>query len=137
MIWDMKTIVDFLVNNPTQYLATIGLDGKPKCRPFMFCTEFDGKLWFATNNSKEVYRELIANPAVELATTSAENAWLRLTGTAIFEDNTEVKQLCLQYPIMEQIYQSPDNPLLAVFYIAQGTAAIDDFSGNPPTEIRL
>ncbi len=133
----MKTIVDFLVNNPIQYLATIGLDGKPKCRPFMFCTEYDGKLWFATNNSKEVYRELIAQPSLELATSSPENAWMRLSGNAVFEDNKEVKQLCLQYPIMEQIYQSPDNPLLTVFYIDSATAAIDDFSGNPPTEYSL
>lgn len=134
---DMKTIVDFLVNNPVQYLATIALDGKPKCRPFMFCTEYDGKLWFATNNSKEVYKELLANPALELATTSADNAWLRLSGHAVFEDNAEVKQLCLQYPIMEQIYQSADNPLLSVFYIDQAAAAIDDFSGNPPKEYTL
>ena len=40
--------------NPVQYLATVGRDGKAKCCPFMFCFEQDGKLWFCTNNTKDV-----------------------------------------------------------------------------------
>ncbi len=42
----MKKVVEFLTANPVQYLATVGRDGKAKCRPFMFCFEQDGKLWF-------------------------------------------------------------------------------------------
>lgn len=133
----MKDIIDFLVNNPVQYLATVGLDGKPKCRPFMFCTELGGKLWFFTNNTKDVYRELMAQPALELAVTSPDNAWLRISGDAVFEDNSEVKHLCLQYPIIEQMFQSADNPQLEVFYIANGSAALDTFDGNPPREFEL
>lgn len=33
----MKEVVEFLQANPVQYLATVGRDGKAKCRPFMFC----------------------------------------------------------------------------------------------------
>ena len=32
----MQKVVDFLQKNPVQYLATVGRDGKAKCRPFMF-----------------------------------------------------------------------------------------------------
>ena len=35
----MKKVVEFLQKNPVQYLATVGRDGKAKCRPFMFCFE--------------------------------------------------------------------------------------------------
>lgn len=42
----MKKVVEFLQENPVQYLATIGRDGKAKCRPFMFCFEKDGNLVF-------------------------------------------------------------------------------------------
>ena len=49
----MKKVVEFLQANPVQYLATVGTDGKAKCRPFMFAGEMDGKLWFCTNNQKE------------------------------------------------------------------------------------
>lgn len=31
----MREVVEFLQANPVQYLATIGRDGKAKCRPFM------------------------------------------------------------------------------------------------------
>ena len=32
----MKRVVEFLNANPVQYLATVGRDGKAKCRSFMF-----------------------------------------------------------------------------------------------------
>ena len=35
----MNEVVKFLQENPVQYLATVGRDGKAKCRPFMFCFE--------------------------------------------------------------------------------------------------
>ena len=46
----MNKVIEFLNANPVQYLATVGRDGKAKCRPFMFAGEMDGKLWFCTNN---------------------------------------------------------------------------------------
>ena len=51
----MNDVVKFLQENPVQYLATVGRDGKAKCRPFMFSDEMDGKLWFCTTNQKDVY----------------------------------------------------------------------------------
>ena len=44
----MQEVIQFLNENPVQYLATVGRDGKAKCRPFMFAGEKDGKLWFCT-----------------------------------------------------------------------------------------
>ena len=62
----MNKVVEFLNANPVQYLATVGRDGKAKCRPFMFAGELDGKLWFCTNNTKDVYKEMcIQNPIVK------------------------------------------------------------------------
>lgn len=58
----MNEVVKFLNENPVQYLATVGQDGKAKCRPFMFAGELEGKLWFCTNSTKEVYKEMQANP---------------------------------------------------------------------------
>ena len=42
----MNEVVKFLQENPVQYLATIGRDGKAKCRPFMFCFEKEGPVHF-------------------------------------------------------------------------------------------
>ena len=58
----MSKVVEFLQANPVQYLATVGRDGKAKCRPFMFSGEMDGKLWFCTNNTKDVYKDMQSKP---------------------------------------------------------------------------
>ena len=86
----MNRVVTFLQENPVQYLATVGRDGKAKCRPFMFALERDGKLWFCTNNQKEVYKDMQENPYVEISVSSPEYAWIRLSGTVVFENNMEV-----------------------------------------------
>ena len=76
----MKKVVEFLNANPVQYLATIGRDGKAKCRPFMFAGELDGKLWFCTNNQKDVYKDMQVNPEIEISVSMArrylKTTWL-------------------------------------------------------------
>ena len=75
----MNKVVEFLNANPVQYLATVGRDGKAKCRPFMFAGELDGKLWFCTNNTKDVYKDMQENPEVEISVSSPEYAWIICT----------------------------------------------------------
>ena len=74
----MNEVVKFLQENPVQYLATVGRDGKAKCRPFMFAGEMDGKLWFCTNNTKDVYKDMQQNPNIEVSVSSPAYAWIRL-----------------------------------------------------------
>lgn len=133
----MSKVVEFLQANPVQYLATVGRDGKAKCRPFMFSGEMDGKLWFCTNNTKEVYQDMLANPEIELSVASPAYAWIRLNGKVVFEDNRAVKEMCLENPIVKGQYQTPDNPIFVVFYLANAHAVITDFSGNPPQATTL
>lgn len=83
----MKKVVEFLNENPVQYLSTVGRDGKAKCRPFMFAGELDGKLWFCTNNQKDVYKDMQQNPEIEISVSSPTYAWIRLNGKAVFENN--------------------------------------------------
>ena len=45
-----------------------------KCRPFMFAGELEGKLWFCTNNQKDVYKDMQANPEIEISVSSPEYA---------------------------------------------------------------
>jgi len=55
-----------------QYLATIGLDGKPKVRPVQYMIIRDRKLWFCTNSEKSMYAELQNNPYVDLCASRLE-----------------------------------------------------------------
>lgn len=128
----MKEVVDFLQANPVQYLATVGRDGKAKCRPFMFCFEKNGKLWFCTNSTKEVYKDMQENPYIEVSVSSPEYKWIRLSGKAVFENNMEIKEGCMASPIVKSQYNTADNPIFEVFYLDDAQAVIADFSGNPP-----
>ena len=123
----MQRVVEFLQANPVQYLATVGRDGKAKCRPFMFCLEKDGKLWFCTNNQKDVYKDMQENPEIEVSIADAAFAWMRLHGKAVFEDNMEVKEACMGN-------RTADNPIFTVLYLEHPHGVIADFSGNPPYE---
>lgn len=133
----MKEVVEFLQANPVQYLATVGRDGKAKCRPFMFCFEKEGKLWFCTNSTKNVYKDIKANPEIEVSVSSPEYAWIRLNGKAVFENNMEVKEACMLNPIVKGQYNEASNPIFEVFYLENAKAVISDFSGNPPKEYNL
>ncbi len=130
----MKKVVNFLQANPVQYLATVGRDGKAKCRPFMFLFEQEGKLWFCTNNTKDVYKDMQANPGIEISVSSPSYEWIRLHGSAKFENNMAVKEGAMENPIVKGQYQTADNPIFEVFYLENAHGAIADFSGNPPYE---
>ena len=133
----MNEVVKFLQENPVQYLATVGRDGRAKCRPFMFAGEMDGRLWLCTNSTKDVYKDMQANPNIEISVSGPTYAWIRLSGRAVFEDNLSAKEMCIRNPIVRSQYQTADNPIFEVFYLADAHAVIADFSGNPPREYSL
>ena len=69
------------------------------------------KLWFCTNNQKDVYKDLQQNPYTELCVSSPAYAWIRLNGKAVFENNRAVKEMCIANPIVKSQYQTADNPI--------------------------
>lgn len=130
----MSKVSEFLTANPVQYLATVGRDGKAKCRPFMFLFEKEDKLWFCTNSTKDVYKDMQENPEIEVSVSSPTYEWIRLHGTAKFENNMAVKEGAMQNPIVKGQYETAENPIFEVFYIENAHGIIADFSGNPPYE---
>lgn len=129
----MKEVVEFLVKSRVQYLATVGIDNKPKVRPFQFMMEEQGKLYFCTSNQKPVYHEISNNENVELCACGENFAWLRLGGRVVFSDDLGLKEKVQEAnPLVKSIYQTPENPAFEVFHLEDATATIADFSGNPP-----
>ena len=63
----MDKVFAFLKENPLQYCATVGLDGKPKVRPFQMMYREGGNLFFCMGAGKAVYAELINNPNLEIS----------------------------------------------------------------------
>lgn len=129
----MNDVLKFLTDNPTFYLATVD-NGKPKVRPFGFVMEFENKLYFCTNNQKDVYNQLKANPYIEISTTSASGEWIRLTGKAVFDSNSAAKAKVLELsPQVAGIYKTPDNPIFEVFFLEDGEATFYSFTSEPKT----
>lgn len=134
----MKEVVNFLKENPVQYFATLGLDGKPKVRPFQFMIERDGKLYFCTNNKKSVFAQLQKCPYVEVTASSAKFKWIRLNGKVVFIDDIEIKKAVIESStLVKSIYKTAENPIFEVFYLEDAKAIIADFSGNPPAQYIL
>ena len=143
----IKDVAVYLERVGLQYMATIGLDGKPKVRPVQFMVLEDNRLWFCTNAEKAMYKELMACPSIELCGSRLESdeiqtAWIRLSAEVVFEDNRQVKQLIMEKSaIVHELYQNnPDHPLFKTFYLkciqgsmnnlghVKGLADRDDFS---------
>ena len=134
----MNEVVQFLKDNPVQFLASVDGKNNARVRPFQFMLEKDGKLIFCTSNRKEVYREIKNNPNIELCAASKDNAWIRLSGKAVFENDMEIKKRIFEIsPLVKAIYKQPDNPIFETFYLKGAKAVFADFSGNPPRTVML
>lgn len=134
----MNEVIKFLKENPVQYFATIGLDGKPKVRPFQFMIEEDNKLFFCTSNQKDVFSEIKNTPSVELCISNEKFEWMRLSGDVVFSNDLEIKNKVIESsPLVKSIYKTADNPTFEIFYLNNAKAVIDDFSGNAPREYNL
>lgn len=132
----MQEVIQFLQENPVQYLATVGRDGRAKCRPFMFSGELDGKLWFCTNHTKEVYQDMQRNPYIEITTSSPEYAWLRLSGEATFENNMAAKECVCATDCQGTVWRS-GQPHFRGVLSQNAHAVLADFFSNPPKEYTL
>lgn len=133
----MEEVVSYLRNSGIQYFATIGLDRKPKVRPFQFMFEEDNKLWFCTSNQKEIYKELQEQPYFELCASGANMSWLRIEGKVVFSDSITIKEKVLEVSsLVKGIYKVPENPAFEVFYLGQATASIS-MIGKPASIYNL
>jgi uncharacterized pyridoxamine 5'-phosphate oxidase family protein len=129
---DVNKVVQFFKSNPTFYLATAEGD-QPRVRPFGAVMEWEGRVYFCTNNQKKVFQQFTANPKVEICTASAAGEWLRVTGRAVVDPRREARAAMLEaYPDLGKMYQ-PDDGVYEVFYLTDAVATFESFSGAPET----
>ena len=132
----MNEVLEFLTSNPTFYLATIEGD-QARVRPFGAVMKYENKLYFATNNKKPVFKQLVANPKVEISTTSPKGEWIRLSGNAVVDSRSEVKTAMLEaVPSLKRMYSSDDN-IFEVFYLTNAVAVFNSFSSTEPKTVQL
>jgi len=134
----MNEVTQFLKKCGVQFFATVGLDGRPKVRPFQFMLETNRRLYFCTGAQKDVYAQMGKQPYVEVCASSPEFAWIRLSGKAVFSDDIGIKKTIIESnELVRSIYKTADNPSFILFYLDEAKAVIADFSGNPPKTFNL
>ena len=128
----MKEVLQFLNDCKIFYIATNSPDG-PKVRPFGFVMEDGGKLYFSTNSTKDIFKQLSADPRFEISATLPDGmTWIRLKGKAVFDKGKAIREKALaDGSVLLQIYQTPDNPILELFYADKAEATIYSFTEEP------
>ena len=124
----INDIAAYLDEIGLQYMATIGLDGKPKVRPVQYMILYNGKLWFCTNSEKALYAELQKSPYIDLCGSRLQKdeiktAWIRFSAEVVFPEESEeisgIKQTIMQKSaIVQELYHNNQaHPLFKVFYL--------------------
>ena len=117
----MSKIKDFLNETKVFFLATADGD-QPKLRPLGAVIEADGKLIFGVGDFKNVYRQLKANPLVEIAACKPDGHWLRYTGKAVFETDEKYAEQMIKAFDLGAIYNEQTGNKLMTFHLEDATA---------------
>ncbi|MBR6401916.1 MAG: pyridoxamine 5'-phosphate oxidase family protein [Eubacterium sp.] len=125
----MEKVAQFLKEAGTYYLATVDGD-QPRVRPFGTVNIFEGKLYIQTGKSKDVSKQLHANPKAEICVFK-DGTWLRVAGELVEDDRREAKASMLDaYPQLRNMY-SEDDGNTEVFYFKNATAVFSSFTAAP------
>ena len=128
----MSTAYEFLKTNQVFHLATV--DGtKARVRPFGFVMKRNNTLYFCTNKTKDVYKQMVKYPDVEMCAMGAEGKWLRLNGKAVFDDSREAKaQAFSEAAQLLQIYpKGADDETFVTFSLKDAKAILYSFGAGP------
>ncbi len=127
----MENLIEFITLNPVGFLATVEHE-MPRVRPFGFQFFEDGKFFFITSNSKDVYSQLLKTPHAEFSCISEDKTAARIKGHVVFSDNLQKKEKALNNsPVAKEKFKSADHPGLELFYLHNGEAILFDSSGVP------
>lgn len=125
----MQTALDFLNENREVAFAT-SEGNVPKIRIFQIMRQEATTLYFATSPQKEVYRQLMVNPQVELLA-MADRVSVRCAGRVCFDvDDERRRWIYDNNPVLPRLYSSYDK----LVYFSLPIAEMDyyDLRPTPP-----
>jgi pyridoxamine 5'-phosphate oxidase len=118
-----QKVLAFIQENPACFIATIDGD-QPRVRGFLTVLFGDGKLYFTTGTMKSVYRQLGANPNIELCYCSKDfGTMLRVSGKIEIVDDREKKQkLVDERDYLKFLNGNADDPSFILLRLSHGKA---------------
>lgn len=133
----LNTVLEYLTSVPAWYLAT-SVDGQPHVRPFSFAQIQDGKLWFVTARTKDVWQELLQNQRFEATSWWPGHSWLILRGRAGLDDRALDEMREAGWKHLEHLgehYEGPNDPTLVFFSVEDPEAFICNHDEWVPVEL--
>lgn len=114
----MEKIYEFLKECKVFWVSTVN-NGKPANRPFGAVMEYRNNLYISTGNFKEVYKQMISNPFIQItALKPGTRQWIRVNGKVEEEKEIAIKKIMLlEYPILTKYFKSAEQKDFAVFKI--------------------
>ena len=153
---NFQDCIDFVLKNPNGFTATTEGD-QPHVRPLTVWQADGTGIYFFLPNFKQVYRQLRENPKIEIAfhqpgtptdlvtlpelgTVPGVGTLLRVTGRLEFLEDAETrKELFDIHPWLKKLGDGTDNPMIAIFRIAEGQFSFwtleNNFQSNPAPKI--
>ena len=128
----MSTAYEFLKANQVFHLATV--DGtKARVRPFGFVMKRNNALYFCTNKTKDVYKQLSQNPDIEISSMGADGTWLRVRGRIAFDETRDSKaQVFVENPdLLKRYNKGADDEIFLTFYFTEAVATLYSFTAAP------
>ena len=127
---NLERIETILKQAKTFFFATIDGD-QARVRPFGAVQEIDDKLYFCTNNHKNVYKNMQENPKIEICAMISDERWIRVSGKAEFVYDVETKIAMLDAnPELRKMYNEEDK-IFEVFYLSNLAATIYSMVDEP------
>ena len=124
-----ERIDEFMNEAKVFFLATVNGD-KPKNRPLGFHLLKDGKIYFGVGNHKDVYKQMEANPNVEIVAL-VETDFLRYYGKAVFEETYDFADSLVEASeFLQSIYNDETGFKLAIFHLEEATSESRDITGK-------
>ena len=119
-----EDFVAYLESCGKYFLATMDGD-QPRVRPFSFCDVINGEVYFMTRKYKDVYKQLVKNPKVQIAAFPNEGrGWMRITCKLVEAETPEVRTHFLdKYPSMKEAHPV-DDPDYAFMKLVGITAVV-------------
>ena len=126
----MNKVVEELKKVKVFYIATIE-NNEPKVRPFSSIAEFEGNAYICSGNYKDIYKQIKANPHVELCGMYDGGTWLRVAATCVEDERIEAQQAVLDDPTgPSQLYKAGDGRFV-VFKLTDVRALKFNFYSAP------
>lgn len=121
-----QEIFDFFDKAETFWLATA--DGRqPHVRPLSFKMMIGEKLYFGVGEFKDVYKQIAANPHIELTANAGPDIW-RYYGEVVFDKDPSLMEKVFELmPSLKEVYGEGTGNKMGMFYLKNAKVETGDW----------